>query len=216
MKDRINNFLHEFHAAIIKQIFKMKLKFNNIVKCTMLFACLYSITDCKNKETKAKEASLKSVVENCIGKKLILPDSLSAYKPFTNYIADGVEMANAAIKIYSHINASCPTCIRDIVLWNSIIPYFSKYKVPVILVCESKDNFELVKYFHESGEIKSFSYPLFFDLKNEYIKSNKFMKESQQFETVLTDKENNILLLGNPIRSKEMKELYIKEIQKRM
>ena len=194
----------------------MKLKLNNIVKCSILFACFYSFTACKNNETKAKEASLKSVVENCLGKKLILPDSLSTYKPFTNYIADSIEVSNATIKIYSHINASCPTCIRDIVLWNSIIPYFSKFKVPVILVCESNDNFEMVKYFHETREVKSFSYPLFFDLENEYIKRNKFMKESQQFETVLTDKENNILLLGNPIRSKEMKELYLKEIQKRM
>jgi hypothetical protein len=69
---------------------------------------------------------------------------------------------------------------------------------------------------HEKGEIKSFSYPFFFDVKRDFFKQNKFMKESPQFETVLTDRENNILVLGNPIRSKKIKDLYLDEILKRM
>ena len=40
------------------------------------------------------------------------------------------------------------------------------------------------------------------------------MKESQHLKTVLTDKENRILLFGNPIRSQKIKELYIKEIRR--
>ena len=53
-------------------------------------------------------------------------------------------------------------------------------------------------------------------MKRDFYKQNKFMKESPHFETILTDRENNILLLGNPIRSKEMKAMYLKEIKKQI
>jgi len=175
-----------------------------------------SILSCKNGEIKEKEAHLKSVVENCLGKKLIIPDSLITYAPFSDYLGDSIQWSNAKFKIYSHINASCPTCVQEIGLWNNIITDFEKFKVPIILICESTDNFELFKYIIETGEIESFFYPFFFDLKHDFVTQNKFMKESPQFETVLTDRENNILVLGNPIHSKGMKEIYLNEIQKRL
>ncbi|HYX08420.1 MAG TPA: hypothetical protein VE912_16945, partial [Bacteroidales bacterium] len=102
---------------------------------------------------------------------------------------------NSKYKIYSHINASCPTCVSDILLWDNIISDFEKFKVPVILICESDDNFDLFEYIIETGEIKSFSFPFFLDLKSDFYVQNKFMKESSQFETVLTDSNNIILLL---------------------
>jgi hypothetical protein len=189
---------------------------SNTLKGVIFVFFVNSTISCHNREIHLKEAHLKSVVENCLGKKLVIPDNLVKYAPFHDYIADSVQMFNAKYKIYSHINASCPTCIRDIKLWNNIITDFEKFKIPVVLICESDDNFELFNYMHEKGEIKHFSYPFFCDVKRVFLTQNKFMKESPHFETVLTDKENNILLIGNPIRSKEMKELYLKEIQKRM
>lgn len=194
----------------------MKNSVLNILKYIILIIFATLTISCQNKENQKREAHLKSVIENCLGKKLIIPDSLRIYAPFHNYIADSVQLFNAKFKIYSHINASCPTCVRDILLWNNIIPDFEKLKAPVILICESDDNFDLFKHIIESGEIKSFSYPFFFDLKRDFYRQNKFMKESPQFETVLTDRDNTILLLGNPIRSKEMKDIYLNEIQKRM
>lgn len=183
----------------------------------MIFVFFVNTTiSCQNRENQEKEALLKSVVENCLGKKLMIPDSLRIYAPFFNYIADSVQLSNAKYKIYSHINVSCPTCIHDIKLWNNIITDFEKLNVPVILICESDDNYELFKYILETKEIRTFSYPFFFDMKRDFYKQNKFMKESPHFETVLTDRENNILLLENPIRSQEMKAMYLNEIKKQM
>ena len=191
----------------------------NNIKILIIFLIICAIPFCtnkENKENKEKENTIKSIVNNCLGRKLMIPDSLVIYSPFSNYTMDSIEISNAHFKIYSYINASCPTCIEDILLWNNITPCFVKYNIPIILICESKDNFELIKYFHEQGMIKKFSFPLFFDVKGRYLAENKFMEESPQLETVLTDRENNILLLGNPIRSKEIKDLYLSEILKRM
>lgn len=194
----------------------MKYYMSQIIKGMIFVFFVNSTISCQNRENQEKEALLKSVVENCLGKKLMIPDSLRIYAPFFNYIADSVQLSNAKYKIYSHINVSCPTCIHDIKLWNNIITDFEKLNVPVILICESDDNYELFKYILETGEIRTFSYPFFFDVKRDFYKQNKFMKESPHFETVLTDSENNILLLGNPIRSQEMKAMYLNEIKKQM
>lgn len=60
--------------------------------------------------------------------------------------------------------------------------------------------------------IKDFSYPFFLDKKKEFVKKNDFMGKFRGFETVLTDKNNTILLMGNPVKSKEIRELYLKTI----
>ena len=67
-----------------------------------------------------------------------------------------------------------------------LIPQFAKLGVPIIMICSSDD---------------------------EYVKLNKFMDETDGFETVLTDSKNNILLLGNPIHSIKIKELFLEKIQ---
>ncbi len=190
------------------------MKINYVIKCILLFVCTCSISSCRDKEDVDKISSLKEVVENTLGKKLILPDSLKTYSPFINYIADSTVAFNSKYKIYSKVKASCGTCISHIDKWNDLVPEFSKYKVPIILICNSDDQFELIQYFCESGKIKNFFYPFFFDKKNEFAKKNKFMEASRDFETVLTDKDNNILLLGNPVHSKSILDLYLKEIKK--
>ena len=182
----------------------------------MLFILFSIITACKNKDQVEKIESLKSVVENSLGKKLMIPDSLQVYSPFKNYIADSTAVLNSDYKIYSKLNASCGSCISHINLWNDLASEFRKYKVPIILICDSDDQFELIHYFCESGKIKDFGYPFFLDKKNEFAKINKFMMTDKNFETVLTDKNNTILLMGNPMASKGIKELYLKEIQKRI
>lgn len=192
------------------------MKMYYMLKSVLLFVCMCSIISCENKQETDEIVSLKSVVENTLGKKLIVPDSLQTYTPFSNYIADSTVVLNSEYRIYSKLNASCGSCISSIKEWEHLIPEFSKHKVPVILICDSDDRFELIQYLCESGQVKNFSYPFFLDKKKEFSKLNKFMAESKNFETVLTDKNNTILLMGNPMRSNEIKDLYLKEIKKRI
>ena len=184
-----------------------------MLKPIVLCICMCGIVSCKNKQETDEVVSLKQVVENSLGKKLILPNSLQEYSPFSNYVADSVAVVNSEYKIYSKVDASCGTCISRINLWNGLALEFRKYNVPVILICDSDDKFELLKYFCESGKIKKFPYPFFLDKKKEFAKLNKFMVANKGFETVLTKNDNTIVLIGNPIMSAEIKDLYMKEIE---
>ncbi len=178
----------------------------------MLSFFLISMSSCEKKQ----EKNLKSVTELTIGTKLMIPSNLTLYNhPSSGYNVDSTEIANSKYKIYSHINVSCSTCLEEISLWADIITSFKSYQVPVILICSSHDNFELIMHLFETNKIKNFSYPIFFDLDDDYIEKNKFMDKENHFKTVLTDSENKILLLGNPIYSKKIKEMYLNELRKR-
>lgn len=194
-----------------------KFNFNGFLK--PLLAILISVIivlSCKNEQRELETNSLphlNDLVNKNIGKRFIISDSLTIYSPFTNYLLDSAKVANSKFKIYSHINVSCPTCIEEIKLWNNLALEFSKYDTPVILIFGTKDDFEFIKYLCESGGIKNFPYPFFMDNIGEYNTLNEFMRESSDSETILTNQENIISLIGNPLHSKEVKDLYIKEIQ---
>jgi len=179
----------------------------------MALVCISFLISCQNTDRTAHNSSLKSTIDSTLGKKLILPTKLLVYSPFNDLEGDSATVFDSKYKLFTHINASCGTCITHIKLWENLVLEFNKFKIPIILICESDDRFELLKYLCETGGVGKFSYPFFLDKENEYIKRNQFMKKTQDFETVLTDKEYNILLLGNPTRSKEMKDLYMKIIK---
>ncbi|GAA3561010.1 hypothetical protein [Snuella lapsa] len=182
-------------------------------KALVLLMPIYFIISCQNVKGEKQIDSIKNQNNGILDEKLLIPDSLRIYAPFNNYISDSLEISNANFKIYSIINSSCITCISNIKLWNSIIVEFKKYEVPVILICESDDEFELMKYLCESRKINDFSYPFFLDERREWFKLNKFMKNDDDFNTVLTDVNNKVILKGNPLYSKEIKGLYINKIK---
>jgi len=168
---------------------------------------------CKNFRNTEEFKALEETVSSYIGKKLLLPDTLIVYKPFTNYYADSAEMFNSEFKIYTLINGSCGTCIDNIILWNDLVYELQPYHVPVIVIFESDDNFELLKYFCEENKISNFLYPFFLDINRNYLKFNKFMQQTSfDLKTVLTDKDDNILLIGNPINNNKVQELILNAI----
>lgn len=193
------------------------MKTRNIIRIIFWLLCVSTIISCKEKKLNSvKIKSLESVVETTLNKKLNIPDSLGVYAPFSKYIANESNILNSEFRIYSRVDASCGTCIGDINTWYELIPEFSRYKVPIILICSSDDNFELIKYFCETGAITNFGYPFFLDQNNEFVRNNKFMATDKSFETVLTDQNNNILAVGNPVHSKGIKKIYLNEILKRI
>ena len=180
-----------------------------IKRCVFAFLVFF-LFSCSEKSEKN---ILKSLIEKNIGVELSIPKKLKMYRPFSNYNVDSLSASN--LKIYSLVDASCATCVDNIIKWNNIIDY-NEYHVSVVLICTSTDNFELIKHLCETQQIKTFPFPFFFDYKNDFLKQNPFMKEHKHMETILTDRNNKIILFGNPIYSKKIKELYIKEVKKRM
>lgn len=182
-----------------------------ILKIT-IFLILLTLFSCEN-ENDEKVKEFRYIVKENLGSKLIIPSDLQIYKPFSNYLQDSLEMSNSKFKVYSIINASCGTCIDNMKRWEEFSSNLLKSEVVVILIFKSDDNFELLKYACEKGIIREFPYPFFLDPNNMFMQQNKFMKRNKHFETCLTDANNRIILLGNPLYNENIKELYIKQIK---
>lgn len=184
-----------------------------IIKFVLIILIAMSVNSCNENHNKETISSFKTTINNNLGAKLIVPDSLELYKPLPN--SNNQFLSKAKLKIYSHIDASCGTCIESLKVWNKIIPEFTKQEVKVYLICTSDDRFDLLKYYFESNEIEKFSYNLYFDYENNYLSNNVFMLESRNFETVLIDEDDTILLIGNPNYSKRIKKMYFDLIKER-
>lgn len=141
---------------------------------------------------------------------LMLPDSLIVYGSFTKKHTDTGLVLPSSFKIYSFIDASCPSCLTDIKNWNKIALEFDRNDVQIILICQSQDNYELLKYLFEKNSLPELSFPLYFDVNNQFFVRNKFLSPAPNHHTVLTDKNNNILVFGDLISEKQhIKQRYI-------
>ncbi len=128
---------------------------------------------------------------------------------------DSAKLADySSFRIYAFMNVSCASCLPDVDKWNEAIPGFMKYKVPVILLCSAKDNFEYIKFLFENGKLKKFPFPLYLDVKNRFYKLNPFINEYVAHQAVLTDGNNTIIATGNPLHAEAIKATYIKKISK--
>ena len=156
---------------------------------------------------------MTNILSGIIGKKLIIPDGLVTYKPFSGYLLDSISIADSKYKIYTEINVSCGTCINKISKWDSLSMEFYKYKTPIILICKTEDRFESLKYACETSIIRKFFYPFFLDNNNLYSANNPFMDKGYDLSTVLTDRNNKILMVGNILDSKILKENFIDIIE---
>ncbi|WP_417941939.1 hypothetical protein [Flavobacterium sp. RS13.1] len=193
----------------------MKNRLIGFRKILMYFYIISLFISCKREQIKNEKVELlENIVKVNLGRKLVIPKDLQLYTPFSQNSTDSAKIANSSLKLYSYVNTSCSTCLDEIKEWNSFALKLKKYKTPIILVCKTRDNFELLKYLCETKKIKTFDYPFFLDIKEHYINKNPFMNASSDFETVLTDRNNSILLIGNPLHSEIIKQLYLSKIQK--
>jgi len=185
---------------------KIKLIFITVFLMQLFTSC--------DKTKKSEKADLfKNTIANNLGRNLSIPEDLKLYKPFPPYASDSTSIAASEFKLYTRINTSCSSCMEKISQWEDFARNIRDFNVVLILVCESKDNFEFLKYNCESGSIKNFPFPFFLDEKTKYTAENSFMAVSPHFETVLTDVNNKILLIGNPISSEKTYGIYINELQ---
>ncbi|MEJ5995227.1 hypothetical protein WG904_12430 [Pedobacter sp. Du54] len=192
------------------------MKINQLANNSMMLfilSCACLCYSCKGKSSLGNAKEGKPEVIG-IGKILMLPDSMEVYRPFPNYLLDSGKINQSTLKIYTFINVSCSTCLEDIEKWSRLNSKLRKYNVPIVVICESKDKFEVFKYFCEQGTIKKFPYPFFLDLKNEYVKKNPFVFTHAGFKTLLTNQENKILLAGDPIHFESKEKEYLSVLSK--
>lgn len=163
------------------------------------------VSSCKQKDP---VMSVEEIVKEWKGKEIAFPSNLhfSILGTDSLYAVD----FNKQYKILMYIDSvGCTSCKLKIEKWGEFI---KEYK-PVI-----GDKIEYLFIFHpQKTGVKSlkaelyannFLTPVCFDLEDEFNKLNN-LPQDFDFQTFLLNKENQVLVVGNPVNNSAIKELYL-------
>ena len=172
------------------------------ILCVFIMVC--SLGGCTT--ISSKNADYK-IIASWSQKEFILPDSLIFYY----FDRDSTEKQFCknlnSIKIIAFINGSCPDCILELNKWYSFIEETKNYNLKYLFVVYYFDFMQFKSYLSEVH----FEEPFILDKKNHIFEINNFPEE-KKFHCVLLDRQNKIILIGNPILSQSLKELYLEQI----
>lgn len=145
------------------------------------------------------------VVQAWQGREVLFPDN----PVFTIYGQDtvGYNFRNADYKVVSYVDSvGCLSCKLQLDKWKEIIHRIdsvSDVRVPFVFFFSPEKQRDVV-YATKSG---GFDHPIVLDLKNEFNALNHFPADFN-FQTMLLDKDNNVVAIGNPVQNPKILELY--------
>lgn len=155
-----------------------------------------------------EEKEYKKYVRLMYNKKLKFPENIEIKQlnSFDSlYIKQPSKFINDSVyRITTFIYGNCYACVEELNKWQKIVEEFSHKQVRFLffIYAEIYPTFEMM-----NEKISKLKYPIIYDPENYYIKTNK-IPDNKLLNTFLIDKEGKIILIGNPIVSDEILELY--------
>lgn len=170
-------------------------------KILILMSFIVCLLSCQNKSRSEAER----ILNDWIGKEIKFPDNL-------NFSIQGQSSSKFAInkseyKIIMYVDSmGCTSCKLHLSEWKDYINYMDSIY---------SNNVQFLFYFFpKSGRdiyltlrTERFTYPVCIDTLDVLNKMNHFPKD-MQFQTLLLDKNNKVLAIGNPIINPSIKQLY--------
>jgi hypothetical protein len=153
-----------------------------------------------------------TLVQEWQGKEIIFPDSLV----FTSYTDSAIDYSipDAKYKVLAYVDsAGCTDCILNLQSWQRFIAdvdTISGGAVPFLFFIHPKDGEAEEIYY--LLEMYRFKLPVCIDTEDRLNGINHFPANSN-FHFFLLDRDNKVAVIGNPIYSREVRELYINIIQ---
>lgn len=62
----------------------------------------------------------------------------------------------------------------------------------------------------------NFDYPILIDTLGEFERLNPHLPKNQALHTFLLDENNRVILVGNPLRNKKIKEMFYKIVEEKL
>jgi len=170
-----------------------------------LLLLIILLSSCKENE----KGRITQLVTEWQGKEIILPKN----PVFTQYVTDTIDyrIPQSDYKVLVYVDSiGCTSCKLQLDGWKEFIASVNSVSVdsiPFLFFFHSKDYRE-IRYLLKTS---SFDLPISIDKEDELNKLNQFPSDIM-FQTFLLDKNNNVVVLGNPIHNLAVKELYLKQI----
>ncbi len=163
---------------------------------------------CKN-EQKEKEKQIAQLVSEWQGKQIVFPEN----SIFTRYLTDTTDyqIPQSEYKVLIYVDSiGCTSCKLQLHKWKELIEYtdsITQGKIPFLFFFHSKD-YKEIRYLLKR---EAFDRPVCIDMEDQLNKLNKFPAD-MTFQTFLLEKDNKVVVLGNPVHNTAVKDLYLKQV----
>ena len=160
---------------------------------------------CQDKQTE----EVRRLVSEWQGKEILFPRKTV----FTRFVSDTVDftLPESRYKVLIYVDSiGCTSCKLQLPRWKefiTIVDSMTRKEVPFLFFFQSNDRKE-IRYLLKRD---NFDRPVCLDLSDRLNQLNHFPNDSR-FQTFLLDKNNKVVLMGNPIHNPQIKELYLNEI----
>lgn len=175
------------------------MKFLNLMIIPLFFF------SCQNK----KKEEIKHLVSEWQGKEIQFPQDMT----FTLFTSDTVDFTipKSSHKILVFVDSiGCTSCKLQLHHWKELIQYtnsVTQEMIPFLFVFQSNDRNKIQDLLKRDN----FDTPICLDQSDKLNKLNHFSSDGR-FQTFLLDKDNKVVVIGNPIHNPNIRELYLKEI----
>jgi hypothetical protein len=189
------------------QVIAMKVKQKQLLFLFMMITLLhYSCKDNSRKEEAAK------IVNEWTGKEIRFPENVPCYVLGKDTLP---ELCNKCFgkeyKILLYVDSTgCSSCRLKLFLWKQLMEEADSLfqgKVGFLLFFQPKSVKEMNYLFIRDR----FDYPVFMDVKSSINDLNHF-PQAMQYQCFLLDKNNKVLMVGNPVLNQKIWELYKEQI----
>ncbi len=187
----------------------MKLSIKNYhINYLFLFLIVVSSFSCKEFKLKQDIKKLKSREIKVSTDKMICQIN-GKDTTFNNFYNNKMKMV-----VYYDSLVCSPCSAKKIRLWNNEIDSMKvlnpDFKYYFIFAPKKEDENTLFSTFMEY----KFNYPVFIDVNNVFRKENPHLPDNLSLHTFLLDKNNKVVLVGNPIHNTKIKEMYNDVVKK--
>jgi len=175
----------------------------------ILFTTIISIYSCKNNNNRKE---VEKIVNEWIGKEIFFPKDISCYITGRDTLVDILNsFFQKEFKVLMYADSTgCSDCKLKLFEWKQLIEGIESLfpdKVGFLLFFQPKNKYDMIELFVQN----LFDYPVFMDVNNIINRLNHFPQASQ-YQCFLLDKNNKVLIVGNPVLNRKIWELYKSKI----
>ncbi|MFI3263199.1 MAG: hypothetical protein R3Y26_09895 [Rikenellaceae bacterium] len=177
----------------------------NKIIFTLLIAFLASCTN---------QAKIKKDLVQLISAPIILPTDAKVTIHGKDTLINNHFESELKMIVYSD-SLGCTSCgINKMYLWDEFVKYADGYdgrlKFYFIYSPSSKVNKTIRRAFKQS----LFDYPIVIDETGEFEKKNSHLPRNHAMHAFLLDKDNKIIMVGNPLLNKDIEKLFYEQTAK--
>lgn len=149
------------------------------------------------------------LVKEWQGKQILFPENMV----FTRFASDTTNFVipTSDYKVLVFVDSiGCTSCKLQLSRWKEFIRYtdsISQKNIPFLFFFQFDDQWEI----HSLLIRENFDKPICLDRSDSLNQLNHFPKDIR-FQVFLLDKNNKVVVIGNPVHNPNVKELYLEEI----